>query len=35
VKLNEGVLANAAPTLLEVIGLAKPAQMTEESLIVK
>lgn len=35
VKLNEGVLANAAPTLLEVIGLPKPAQMTEESLIAK
>ncbi|HWI64418.1 MAG TPA: 2,3-bisphosphoglycerate-independent phosphoglycerate mutase [Symbiobacteriaceae bacterium] len=35
VKLSEGVLANAAPTLLEVIGLPKPAQMTESSLIVK
>ncbi|HWI50835.1 MAG TPA: 2,3-bisphosphoglycerate-independent phosphoglycerate mutase, partial [Symbiobacteriaceae bacterium] len=35
VKLTEGVLANAAPTLLEVIGLPKPAQMTEASLIVK
>jgi 2,3-bisphosphoglycerate-independent phosphoglycerate mutase len=36
VTLREGgVLANAAPTLLEVIGLPKPAQMTEESLIAK
>jgi 2,3-bisphosphoglycerate-independent phosphoglycerate mutase len=35
VKLKEGVLANAAPTLLEVIGLPKPPQMTEDSLIVK
>jgi len=35
VKLKEGVLANAAPTLLEVIGLAKPPQMTEDSLIVQ
>ncbi len=35
-KLREGgVLANAAPTLLEVIGLPQPAQMTESSLIVK
>lgn len=36
VKLREGgVLANAAPTLLEVIGLPKPPQMDEDSLIVK
>lgn len=36
VKLKDGgVLANAAPTLLEVIGLPKAPQMTEESLIVK
>jgi 2,3-bisphosphoglycerate-independent phosphoglycerate mutase len=34
-KLKEGVLANAAPTLLEVIGLPQPKQMTEDSLIVK
>lgn len=35
VKLKEGVLANAAPTLLEIIGLPKPAQMVEDSLIAK
>jgi len=35
VKLQEGVLANAAPTLLEVIGLPKPPQMEADSLIVK
>lgn len=34
-ELTTGVLANAAPTLLEVIGLPKPAQMDAESLIVK
>ena len=28
-----GVLANAAPTLLEVIGLARPPEMDAESLI--
>jgi 2,3-bisphosphoglycerate-independent phosphoglycerate mutase len=32
--LREGVLANAAPTLLEVIGLQKPRQMDARSLIV-
>ena len=35
VRLKEGVLANAAPTLLEVIGLPKPPQMTADSLIIK
>ncbi len=35
-KLKEGgVLANAAPTLLEVIGLEKPPQMEADSLLVK
>jgi 2,3-bisphosphoglycerate-independent phosphoglycerate mutase len=35
-KLRDGgVLANAAPTLLEVIGLPQPAQMDEKSLILK
>ena len=34
-KLNEGVLANVAPTLLEIIGLAKPPQMDAESLLAK
>jgi 2,3-bisphosphoglycerate-independent phosphoglycerate mutase len=33
--LQPGVLANAAPTLLEVIGLSQPPQMDEISLIVK
>ena len=35
VKLKQGVLANAAPTLLEVIGLDRPPQMDADSLIVK
>ena len=35
VKLNEGVLADIAPTLLEVMGVNKPAEMTGTSLIVK
>ncbi len=29
----DGVLANIAPTILQLMGLAKPEQMTEESLI--
>jgi len=33
VTLRPGVLANAAPTLLEVIGLARPSQMDQISLI--
>jgi len=33
-KLRPGVLANIAPTLLEIIGLSKPAQMDAESLLV-
>ncbi|HEY3364468.1 MAG TPA: 2,3-bisphosphoglycerate-independent phosphoglycerate mutase [Symbiobacteriaceae bacterium] len=33
--LREGVLANAAPTLLEIIGLPQPAQMDAQSLIIK
>ncbi|HYG60486.1 MAG TPA: 2,3-bisphosphoglycerate-independent phosphoglycerate mutase, partial [Symbiobacteriaceae bacterium] len=35
VRLKEGVLANAAPTLLEIIGLPQPEQMDADSLIVK
>lgn len=31
-KLREGVLANAAPTLLQIIGLPKPPEMDAESL---
>ncbi|MDR2006385.1 MAG: 2,3-bisphosphoglycerate-independent phosphoglycerate mutase [Acidaminococcales bacterium] len=34
VKLREGILADIAPTMLQIMGLAKPAQMTGESLIV-
>ncbi|MFZ5827123.1 MAG: 2,3-bisphosphoglycerate-independent phosphoglycerate mutase [Bacillota bacterium] len=34
-KLQEGVLANVAPTLLEIIGLPKPAQMDADSLLKK
>lgn len=34
-KLKDGKLANVAPTILDYIGVAKPEQMDEESLIVK
>lgn len=34
-RLKEGVLANVAPTLLEIIGLPKPDQMDADSLFVK
>ena len=35
VKLKEGKLADLAPTMLDIMGLEKPAEMTGESLIVK
>ena len=35
VKLRDGRLADLAPTMLELMGLPKPAEMTGESLIVK
>lgn len=35
VKLKEGRLADLAPTMLDILGLLKPAEMTGESLIVK
>ena len=35
VKLKNGRLCDIAPTLLELMGLDKPAEMTGESLIVK
>ena len=35
VKLNKGKLADLAPTMLDLMGLEKPAEMTGESLIVK
>ena len=34
-KLREGRLADLAPTMLDIIGLDKPEEMTGESLIVK
>ena len=34
-KLEGGKLADIAPTMLELLGLPKPAEMTGESLIVK
>ena len=34
IKLKDGKLADIAPTILEVMGLAQPAEMTGESLIV-
>ena len=33
--VKDGKLADIAPTILEVMGLAQPAEMTGESLIVK
>ena len=35
VKLNDGKLADIAPTMLELMGLDKPEEMTGESIIVK
>ena len=35
IRLKDGKLADIAPTILEVMGLAQPAEMTGESLIVK
>lgn len=32
-KMNDGILADIAPTLIELLGIEKPAQMTGESLI--
>ena len=32
-KLKEGRLADLAPTMLELLGLEKPAEMTGESLL--
>ena len=34
-KLNSGVLADVAPTVLDIMGVAQPADMTGKSLIVK
>ena len=34
-KLKPGRLADIAPTMLDIIGIAKPKEMTGESLIVK
>lgn len=34
-KLKEGRLADLAPTMLDILGLPKPAEMTGESLIIK
>ena len=33
IKLNEGILADIAPTLLELLNLEKPMEMTGKSLI--
>ena len=35
VKLREGKLADLAPTMLDLMGLEKPEEMTGESIIVK
>ncbi len=35
VKLSKGRLADLAPTMLDIMGVAKPAEMTGESIIVK
>ena len=34
-KIKEGKLADLAPTLLELMGIEKPSEMTGESLLVK
>ncbi len=34
-KLKEGILADLAPTLLDMMGLEKPKEMTGESLIIR
>jgi 2,3-bisphosphoglycerate-independent phosphoglycerate mutase len=33
-KLKEGILADIAPTMLELMGLEKPEEMTGQSLII-
>jgi len=35
VKLRKGVLADLAPTMLEMLGIPQPPEMTGKSLIVK
>ncbi len=35
IKLRNGILADIAPTLLEILGIEKPEEMTGESLIIK
>ena len=35
IKLREGKLADLAPTMLEIMGIEKPKEMTGESLIIK
>ena len=35
VRLKRGVLGNIAPTILSLMGIEKPEEMTEESLIMK
>jgi len=34
IKLRAGILADLAPTILELLGLDKPVEMTGESLII-
>ena len=34
-KIKEGKLADLAPTLLDLMGIEKPAEMTGESLLVR
>ncbi len=35
VKIKEGKLADLAPTMLELLGIEKPEEMTGESILVK
>ena len=35
VKLREGILADLAPTMLDIMNLEKPKEMTGESIIIK
>ncbi len=34
-QVNDGILADVAPTLLDMLGVAKPAEMTGTSLLVR
>jgi 2,3-bisphosphoglycerate-independent phosphoglycerate mutase len=35
IKIRDGILSDLAPTMLELLGIEKPADMTSESIIIK